>query len=163
MDSEARVVWILQCTGGILGMSYLLMYSNDISVMDLELRKVKAMLTHYNVWPTDSITITLRTKIDKLQHTKASLAASRGVNFDLGLATFVVCTFMPICLYSHHFHPFLFYICIIFSLLCLMSLPSNSIDGPLAWISPLQGVTLIIIYSACCMHILDGQLLTAPV
>ena len=58
-------------------MSYLLMYGNDISVMDLELRKVKAMLTHHNVWSTDSVAITLRTKTDNL-HTKASLTASRG-------------------------------------------------------------------------------------
>ena len=59
-------------------MPYLLMYGNDISVMDLELRKVKAMLTHHNVWSTDSVAITLRTKTDNLQHTKASLTASRG-------------------------------------------------------------------------------------
>jgi len=99
-----------------------------LSVMDLELRKVKVMLTQHNVWSAEPVAITLITKIDNLQHTKASLTVSRGVNFDLSLAVFVNCTLIYICLCSYHFHLFLLYIHITFFLFCLISLHSKQYE-----------------------------------
>ena len=46
-----------------------------LSVMDSKLMKAKDMSTQYNMWSTNPVAITLRTKLGNLQYARVSLIA----------------------------------------------------------------------------------------